>query len=166
MSDCETFWKLKVFFLFDGFLLANTTANGFYFKSLAKMKMKKKMPSSFFFIHNDTTNNSLDLNLNDHRVVAFSSSCTPSKTTSAVVEFLNKYSSMLVVIFLLIVSSRPCSSQLVGSERTMEQFLDRLLHESVYDRRIRPFYTDSKSKFFFVLESFRDSSWPIILFIL
>jgi hypothetical protein len=37
-------------------------------------------------------------------------------------------------------------SQLVGSEKTMEQFLDRLLHESVYDRRIRPFYTDSKSK--------------------
>ncbi|CAF0844269.1 unnamed protein product [Brachionus calyciflorus] len=39
----------------------------------------------------------------------------------------------------------PNTNQLVGSEKTMEQFLDRLLHESVYDRRIRPFYTDSKS---------------------
>ena len=50
---------------------------------------------------------------------------------------------MLLLILLLFI--RHSSSQLVGSERTMEQFLDRLLHESVYDRRIRPFYTDSKS---------------------
>lgn len=33
----------------------------------------------------------------------------------------------------------------LGQEKTMEQFLDRLLHESVYDKRIRPFYTDSKN---------------------
>ena len=40
----------------------------------------------------------------------------------------------------------PVLSQLSGREKTMEQFLDRLLHESVYDKRIRPFYTDNKSK--------------------
>jgi len=53
------------------------------------------------------------------------------------------------LMFMLIVLNENISlilSQLVGSEKTMEQFLDRLLHESVYDRRIRPFYTDSKSK--------------------
>jgi hypothetical protein len=27
---------------------------------------------------------------------------------------------------------------------TMEQFLDRMLHESVYDRRIRPNFKDNK----------------------
>lgn len=27
---------------------------------------------------------------------------------------------------------------------TMENFLDKLLHESVYDRRIRPFFKDNK----------------------
>ena len=45
----------------------------------------------------------------------------------------------------------PVFSQLSGREKTMEQFLDRLLHESVYDKRIRPFYTDNKSKFYFIL---------------
>jgi hypothetical protein len=52
------------------------------------------------------------------------------------------------ILVLVILNNQilPNLSQLVGSEKTMEQFLDRLLHESVYDRRIRPFYTDSKSK--------------------
>ena len=51
---------------------------------------------------------------------------------------------------MITLNVAPVLSQLVGSEKTMEQFLDRLLHESIYDRRIRPFYTDSKSepKFF------------------
>jgi hypothetical protein len=54
-----------------------------------------------------------------------------------------------IFLLILIINQNVCPifSQLVGSEKTMEQFLDRLLHESVYDRRIRPFYTDSKSNF-------------------
>lgn len=58
---------------------------------------------------------------------------------------------VLYILCLLILNLNvlPIDSQLVGSEKTMEQFLDRLLHESVYDRRIRPFYTDSKGKILF-----------------
>jgi hypothetical protein len=59
-------------------------------------------------------------------------------------KFLFYYLAVLSV-FLQI---SPILSQLLGSEKTMEQFLDRLLHESVYDRRIRPFYTESKSNQF------------------
>jgi hypothetical protein len=57
-----------------------------------------------------------------------------------------------LIILFLNENVYPTNSQLIGSEKTMEQFLDRLLHESVYDRRIRPFYTDGKSNklnFFF-----------------
>ena len=39
------------------------------------------------------------------------------------------------------------TAQLMGGEKTMEQFLDRLLHESVYDRRIRPFYKYGKGNY-------------------
>lgn len=53
--------------------------------------------------------------------------------------------SLLLILIILNENISLILSQLVGSEKTMEQFLDRLLHESVYDRRIRPFYTDSKS---------------------
>lgn len=53
---------------------------------------------------------------------------------------------LLNLVILYEHTLKPTFSQLMGSERTMEQFLDRLLHESVYDRRIRPFYKDSKSK--------------------
>jgi hypothetical protein len=53
----------------------------------------------------------------------------------------------LIVMLILNENISLILSQLVGSEKTMEQFLDRLLHESVYDRRIRPFYTDSKSNY-------------------
>ena len=37
-------------------------------------------------------------------------------------------------------------AQLMGGEKSMELFLDRLLHESVYDRRVRPFYKSDNSK--------------------
>jgi hypothetical protein len=57
----------------------------------------------------------------------------------------------LIVMLILNENISLILSQLVGSEKTMEQFLDRLLHESVYDRRIRPFYTDSKSKLIFLI---------------
>jgi hypothetical protein len=62
----------------------------------------------------------------------------------------------LILLNALIFSILMCShvnAQLIGSEKTMEQFLDRLLHESVYDRRIRPFYTDSRSIKHFLLVS-------------
>ena len=63
------------------------------------------------------------------------------------VYLINKY---LVKLFSIIAIIQQnffiANSQLSGSEKTMEQFLDKLLHESVYDRRIRPFYTDSKSE--------------------
>ena len=52
----------------------------------------------------------------------------------------------LITILILNYNVYPVFSQLSGREKTMEQFLDRLLHESVYDKRIRPFYTDNKSK--------------------
>lgn len=126
-----------------------------------KMKMKKKMPSSFFFFFSTMYIDSLTY-LNEHlttptcqyhRVASFLTK------SAVVVKFLNKYSSNMFMLLFLLIFSRPCSSQLVGSERTMEQFLDRLLHESVYDRRIRPFYTDSKSK---INYSKPDSSLPII----
>lgn len=54
-----------------------------------------------------------------------------------------------LLLMILILNHKlyyPVLSQLSGREKTMEQFLDRLLHESVYDKRIRPFYTDNKSK--------------------
>ena len=35
-------------------------------------------------------------------------------------------------------------AQFRDSELTMEKFLDRLLQESVYDRRIRPYYRGDK----------------------
>jgi hypothetical protein len=57
----------------------------------------------------------------------------------------------LIVMLILNENISLILSQLVGSEKTMEQFLDRLLHESVYDRRIRPFYTDSKSILIFLI---------------
>lgn len=47
---------------------------------------------------------------------------------------------LLILIFILNNSD----GQLIGGEKTMEEFLDRLLHHSVYDRRIRPFYKTSK----------------------
>ena len=52
------------------------------------------------------------------------------------------------LIFMLILNENISIilSQLVGSEKTMEQFLDRMLHESVYDRRIRPNFKDNKPK--------------------
>jgi hypothetical protein len=40
-------------------------------------------------------------------------------------------------------------AQLLGGEKTMEQFLDRLLHENIYDRRIRPFYRYENSGILF-----------------
>jgi hypothetical protein len=52
---------------------------------------------------------------------------------------LINYSSYLIVLVLFSINTFPVLSQLSGGEKTMEQFLDSLLHSSVYDRRIRPF---------------------------
>jgi len=57
--------------------------------------------------------------------------------------------SLIIILILNQNLYYPVFSQLSGREKTMEQFLDRLLHESVYDKRIRPFYTDNKSKITF-----------------
>jgi hypothetical protein len=65
-------------------------------------------------------------------------------------KYYNHYSlKALIYLIILFLNQNvyPTNSQLIGSEKTMEQFLDRLLHESVYDRRIRPFYTDGKSNY-------------------
>ena len=45
----------------------------------------------------------------------------------------------LVVFVFLIGKIVPILS---NANNTMENFLDKLLHESVYDRRIRPFFKD------------------------
>ncbi len=52
-------------------------------------------------------------------------------------------------------------AQLKGGEKTMEKFLDRLLHESVYDRRVRPFYRSGKSDYciFYSIINFK----PVLL---
>ena len=59
-----------------------------------------------------------------------------------------KWKALIIVIFLSITIPG-IMSQLNGVERTMEQFLDGLLHHSVYDRRIRPF-SNIASKIFFL----------------
>jgi len=71
-------------------------------------------------------------------------------------QFFKKYYQQSIImriikflLMILLINDNfyyPVFSQLSGREKTMEQFLDRLLHESVYDKRIRPFYTDNKSK--------------------
>ena len=56
----------------------------------------------------------------------------------------------LLIIFMEIQIQNLCQkrvmAQLMGGEKSMELFLDRLLHESVYDRRVRPFYKSDNSK--------------------
>ena len=56
----------------------------------------------------------------------------------------------LLIIFMEIQIQNLCQkrvmAQLMGGEKSMELFLDRLLHESVYDRRVRPFYKNDNSK--------------------
>ena len=54
----------------------------------------------------------------------------------------------VAALLLLIQLVLPVFSQLLGNEKTIEQFLDRLRHPNNYDRRIRPFYSDSKGKSF------------------
>ena len=49
------------------------------------------------------------------------------------------YDNMILALLLFLnVPAIQCT------DKTMEKFLEQLLHESVYDRRVRPFYTDSK----------------------
>jgi hypothetical protein len=69
-----------------------------------------------------------------------------NKQNKMMVERQLLYSTLKFSIILFILIINPFSNQLVGSERTMEQFLDRLLDTNVYDRRIRPSYTDQNSK--------------------
>lgn len=68
----------------------------------------------------------------------------------------NHYSLNALIYSIILILNQNVyltNSQLIGSEKTMEQFLDRLLHESVYDRRIRPFYTDGKSNIFWIFST-------------
>lgn len=51
----------------------------------------------------------------------------------------NFFTTFIFMIFYFFSNTIPIMSQLHGVEKTMEQFLDGLLHHSVYDRRIRPF---------------------------
>jgi hypothetical protein len=47
-----------------------------------------------------------------------------------------------ILFITLIINILPIKMQIQNN--TMEQFLDRMLHESVYDRRIRPNFKDNK----------------------
>ncbi len=47
-----------------------------------------------------------------------------------------------ILFITLIINILPIKMQIPNN--TMEQFLDRMLHESVYDRRIRPNFKDNK----------------------
>lgn len=47
-----------------------------------------------------------------------------------------------ILFIALIINILPIKMQIPNN--TMEQFLDRMLHESVYDRRIRPNFKDNK----------------------
>ncbi len=52
----------------------------------------------------------------------------------------------------LLAQSGVAENKPVPTNQTIEQFLDRMLHESVYDKRIRPFYSsDSRSNFFKII---------------
>ncbi len=53
-------------------------------------------------------------------------------------QFNIKLSIMIILIIF--------GDQSVRSQNTMEQFLDLMLHESVYDRRARPFLGENISK--------------------
>jgi hypothetical protein len=58
------------------------------------------------------------------------------------------YLLIIIIIEILIqILNNRIMAQLMGGEKTMEQFLDRLLHESVYDRRVRPFYKSGRGTF-------------------
>ena len=50
-----------------------------------------------------------------------------------------------LVLLLFNQQGSPVSSQLIGDEKTIEQFLDRLLHPQNYDRRIRPFFNSDRA---------------------
>ncbi len=54
----------------------------------------------------------------------------------------------LFVLSLIIFNLEKFCVSTAG-EKTIEQFLDRMLHETIYDRRIRPNFGD-KSKIIFV----------------
>lgn len=64
---------------------------------------------------------------------------------------ISNYLLLILIITLLNDNTFPVIGQLSGGEKTMEQFLDGLLHSSVYDRRIRPFsnYESTISKLYF-----------------
>ena len=47
-----------------------------------------------------------------------------------------------ILFIALIINILPIKMQIPNN--TMEQFLDRMLHESVYDRRIRPNFKENK----------------------
>lgn len=50
---------------------------------------------------------------------------------------------MLILLILCENISKTVNQSVTNPNNTMEQFLDRLLQESIYDRRIRPFIKDS-----------------------
>jgi hypothetical protein len=97
---------------------------------------------NYLFNFNLLFGNRRENNNNNNRIIInrnFRSSSSSSSKRSSLIVLIVFYYVVFNIQFVTVFS------QLVGSEKTMEQFLDRLLHESVYDRRIRPFYTDSKS---------------------
>ena len=49
---------------------------------------------------------------------------------------------MLILLILWENISKTVNQSVTNPNNTMEQFLDRLLQESIYDRRIRPFIKD------------------------
>ena len=97
--------------------------------------------SSFFSIHFKHSNSHQPSTVCDWLTRAYN-----MNTALVIHQLFNVNFSLMLMLIVLNENISLILSQLVGSEKTMEQFLDRLLHESVYDRRIRPFYTDSKSK--------------------
>jgi hypothetical protein len=60
----------------------------------------------------------------------------------------------LTLLLIILGFTNICLSnaQLSGGVKTMEEFLDRLLHVSIYDKRIRPFFMDVRG-------SLLDKSW-------
>ncbi len=67
-------------------------------------------------------------------------------SSSSVKLTFSNFKLLLLACLLFYSHIQPVSSQLTGDEKTIEQFLDRLLHPQNYDRRIRPFYNSNKAE--------------------
>lgn len=79
------------------------------------------------------------------------------KSISILINYINRFDMIFMLLTIVTVNSNIINTncQSAGSsnsisitstgDKTMEKFLDKLFHESVYNRRIRPFYTDTNS---------------------